>query len=264
MDPPGTSSRLLVRLGNAFLRTATRRPQVEPNHAEQAGGRASREYHVLVTSTVRFVVWLGLWGILGSAVGLGLAWRHGLGAALAITSISEIIGLAVGLGLPFCWLWMTAPAVQRDEARATLDHGPEATSPVDQLAAEQYRNLRMAVISIQSELEDAKRELQEARANGEYRMPHDANNVFSTERWNGYSHQLATHSATIGAYKIADAAYREIRRLNRRVSPRFPAAREEAARTILVVEPGDENEIDAVLSKVGEAITALQEAEGNL
>ena len=138
------------------------------------------------------------------------------------------------------------------------------TTPRDQLAAEQHRNLRMAVISIQSELEDAERELEEARANGEYRMPHDANNVFSTERWNGYSHQLATHSTTINAYKIADAAYREIRRLNRRVSPRFPAAREEAARTILAVESGDKNEIDAVLNKVGEAITAFQEAEENL
>src|SRR5262249_22654043 len=54
------------------------------------------------------------------ALGLALAWGHARGATVAIATIAALAGFAAAFVIPFAWLWLTAPAVQRNEGRADL------------------------------------------------------------------------------------------------------------------------------------------------
>lgn len=131
---------------------------------------------------------------------------------------------------------------------------------VNEGSKEGSQTRRYAAIVIQSELEDTLSGLEAAVATAKYRMPHDQNNVFSTEQWNGLSPQLLIGTDP-EAYKLADVAVREIRKLNARVSPRFPLAREAALRTVLSLGEGDRDEILTLLPKVQRAIQALQDVQ---
>lgn len=94
------------------------RPMVDPDHVETASSRAGREFHVLVTSTVRFALWGALWAIGGGAVGLWLSWGHGRTGAVLITTCAAVVGVGCAFAVPFLWLWVTAPVVQRSELRS--------------------------------------------------------------------------------------------------------------------------------------------------
>ncbi len=101
-------------------RIATRRPFVEPNHHESARSRAHREFHLLVTNTVRFALWAAFWTIAFGAIGLWASWGHGRGAAVGITTGAAVVGVLAAFCIPFSWLWVTAPLLQRNEARAVV------------------------------------------------------------------------------------------------------------------------------------------------
>jgi hypothetical protein len=98
------------------VRSLFRQP-VDANHLESAHLRATREFREFATNTVRVGIWLGLWAILFAALGLWLSWHHGRTAAVVITTLAAVAGFGTGTLLPFLWLWVTAPYVQRNEAR---------------------------------------------------------------------------------------------------------------------------------------------------
>jgi len=102
-----------------LLRSLLRRPEVLPDYSERAFPRSRREYHEL-WNTLRFTLWLGVTAILGGSIGIWLSWGHARAATVVITALAAFIGLAGGFGLPFLWLWISAPVVQRDEARHGL------------------------------------------------------------------------------------------------------------------------------------------------
>jgi hypothetical protein len=117
-----------------LLRLIARRPTVDPDHSESAGARARREFHSLATSTVRFALWAVSLAILFAAGGLWISWGHGRTASVLITASAAVIGAAAAFGIPFCWLWVTAPVEQRDEARTALVAPPsEADLVLDEV-----------------------------------------------------------------------------------------------------------------------------------
>src|SRR5216683_8429042 len=120
-EPPSPERSWLRNGLRWLLRTLGRRPYVSPDHSEDARQRAGREYHALVTNTIRFAVWLALWAVVGGAVGVWLGWGHTKGATVAITTAAALIGIGAGFGLPCCWLWLTAPVAQRNEGRSQME-----------------------------------------------------------------------------------------------------------------------------------------------
>jgi hypothetical protein len=104
---------------------------VERDHREAARTRAGREFHVLATNTVRFLIWISLWTIAAGALGLALAWGHGRGATVLITTAFALAGVVVALALPFMWLWLTAAPVQREEARGELAERDELSRLIE-------------------------------------------------------------------------------------------------------------------------------------
>lgn len=114
----------LIRLPLAFLHrmglVMSSRPIVAPDHTESARARSSREFRALVTNTIRFAVWAGIWTIAFGSIGLLISWGHKRDAAVAITTVAGLVGFGCAFAVPFCWLWITAAAPQRDEARTAL------------------------------------------------------------------------------------------------------------------------------------------------
>lgn len=155
------------RLVRSLVRSVGR-PKVEPNHEEGARRRAEREFHQLATNTVRFSVWTLLCGAAGTGVGLALSAGHRLDAQVMITVLAALVGGGSAFALPFVWLWLTAPAVQRSEARAEVlaesARGRAALEREAQRFAEMDQSHRDAFDRKWSETEDLRGKLGNAEA----------------------------------------------------------------------------------------------------
>lgn len=101
---------------------------------ESAFRRARRTYRSVVLSSVFYLIWIGVFGVVFGAVGAVITSQDDYrpAALAAITVATGLVGLFAGLLTAFVLIWFAAPRRQRDDARKEADR---LNGLVDQLTA---------------------------------------------------------------------------------------------------------------------------------
>ena len=107
---------------------------ISPAHSETAAARARRDYRMLLTGTVRVVVWCAACNVVVVGVTSYLSWGHARDAQVAIGVGALVAGLVLSFSLPYGALWVTAPVRQRNEARIDLLTRPTVLQMIDGLS----------------------------------------------------------------------------------------------------------------------------------
>jgi hypothetical protein len=224
---------------------------------ESNWGRARRDFHGLVTNTIRFALWVALWGIASTAASIYFSWGHKRGAQVGIGVAAFALGVALAFALPLLWFYLRAPQAllrERVEAleRVALSHAP----PPD------VDSLRGALMAVRGELGACAIRITEALDSNKWWR---ASDELPGIHWQEQFATLTDPAVPPDLHAQIELAYQRCDRLNHRVRGRWHAWRERQIFPVIVpstiydFEVGDADllrDVRRELSKTNEAISA--------